>query len=65
MKKQEILEIIERRKGERWRTMRTYQTGAAHANAAAAWHELLDLQIEIEKIGRKPRKRNKPTTPEA
>lgn len=56
MRKRDILEIIERRKGERWRTMQAYPKGAAHTNAAAAWHELMDLQIEIEKIGRKPRK---------
>lgn len=48
MTKNDIIAIIERRKSERWETMRKYEHGAAHDRACAARHELIDLLIEIE-----------------
>lgn len=48
MKKSDIIEIIERRKDERWDTMRKYDRGPAYERAVAARHELIDLLIEIE-----------------
>lgn len=49
MTKSDIIAIIERRKGERYETMRKYERGPAHDRACAARHELIDLLIEIEK----------------
>jgi hypothetical protein len=48
MRTNDIIEIIERRKRERYETMRKYERGSAHDRACAARHELIDLLIEIE-----------------
>lgn len=53
MKKSEVLEIIDRRIDEQCRIMIKYERGAAYDRAAAAKYELVDLKIEVEKIGRK------------
>lgn len=49
MTKSDIIAIIERRKSERYETMRKYERGPAYNQACAARHELIDLLIEIEK----------------
>lgn len=53
MKKSEMLEIIDRRIAEQCRIMIEYERGAAYDRASAAKYELVDLKIEVEKIGRK------------
>lgn len=53
MRKGQIIEIIERRIKKQSDIMWTYERGSAHDRAAAARHELIDLLIEVEKIGTK------------
>lgn len=56
MRKTEILDIIDRRISEKYKIMRDYPKGSAHDRAYAQKHELFDLRMEIEKIGRKSKK---------
>ena len=49
VKKSDIIDIIERRRGEHIRTMQQYERGSAYDRAAAAQRELFDLLLEIER----------------
>lgn len=53
MTKSKILEIIDRRISEQYKIIQEYERGSAHDRAQAAKVELIDLRIEIEKIGTK------------
>ena len=53
MNKGKILEIIDRRIAEQYEIIRRYDRGSAHHRATAVKTELIDLRIEIEKIGTK------------
>lgn len=53
MTKSKVLEIIDRRISEKYQIIRKYERGSAHDRAQAAKTELIDLKIEIEKIGTK------------
>lgn len=59
MKKSDIIEIIERRKGEHYETMRKYERGPAYNRACAARHELIDLLIEIEQTEEEQKEQRK------
>lgn len=64
MKKSDIIEIIRRRASERYETARKYEQGAAHDQACAARHELIDLLIEIEQTEKEQKEqRRKRSTP--
>lgn len=59
MKISDIIAIIERRKSERWETMRKYERGPAYDRAVAARHELIDLLIEIENTEEEQKKQRR------
>jgi len=52
MNKSEILKIIDRRIAEQYAIIRKHERGSAYNRAQAAKTELIDLKIEIEKIGK-------------
>lgn len=56
MRKTEILDIIDRRISEKYKIIREYPEGSVCKRAYAQKHELFDLRMEIEKIGRKSKK---------
>lgn len=51
MTKSKVLEIIDRRIAEQYKIIREYERGSAYHRAQAVKEQLIDLRIEIEKIG--------------